>query len=102
MHAIIERQSAEVAEMCRKLHVRTLDVFGSAARDDFNPLSSDLDFIVEFDPVAPVEYADAYFSLKEGLEALFARPVDLVTVASLANPYFRESLSASRQKVYAA
>ena len=102
MNTIIEKRSAELADMCRKLHVLKLDVFGSATRDDFDARSSDLDFIVEFEPIAPADYADAYFSLKEGLERLFGRPVDLLTPASLANPYFRESLSASRQKVYAA
>jgi len=61
-----------------------------------------LDFVVEFEPIAPVDYANAYFSLKAGLEALFGRSVDLVTGASIANPYFRASVAASRQRVYAA
>jgi uncharacterized protein len=102
MQALIENTSADLAALCRRLHVRRLDVFGSAAREDFDPASSDLDFIVEFEPIAPVEYADAYFSLKAGLETLFGRSVDLVTAASIANPYFRASVAASRQRVYAA
>jgi predicted nucleotidyltransferase len=77
-------------------------VFGSAVRVDFDPVSSDLDFLVEFEPIAPVAYAQAYFSLKEALEALFKRPVDLITPASLNNPYFRASLAASSQRLYAA
>lgn len=101
MQALIETRSTELAALCRQLHVRRLDVFGSAVRDDFDPALSDLDFVVEFDPIAPVQYADAYFSLKAGLESLFGRPVDLVTAASIANPYFRDSLAASRQRVYA-
>lgn len=102
MQRLIEARSNELAALCQRLHVRQLDVFGSAARNDFDPASSDLDFIVEFEPIAPAEYADAYFSLKEGLETLFGRPVDLVTAASVANPYFRASVAASRQRVYAA
>ncbi len=102
MQPLIEAKRAQLAQLCRKYHVRRLEVFGSAARTDFDAASSDLDFLVELDPIAPVAYAQAYFSLKEALEALFKRPVDLITPASLGNPYFRASLAASSERVYAA
>lgn len=57
--------------------------------------------LCEFDEVPPAQYADAYFSLKEGLEALFGRPVDLVTDKSLSNPYFRNRIAAERRTIYA-
>lgn len=101
MQALIEAKRAELAGLCHRHHVRTLDVFGSAVREDFGP-SSDLDFLVEFDTIPPAQYANAYFDLKEALETLFGRPVDLVTSASVANPYFSSSVAASRQNVYAA
>jgi len=81
--------------------VRRLEVFGSALRDDFDPASSDLDFLVEFEPLEPGAYARAFFSLKEALEAMFGRPVDLITAPSVVNPYFRERLATSREAVYA-
>ena len=56
---------------------------------------------MEFDELPPARYADAYFALKESLEALFGRPVDLITEAKLENPYFRERVQAERQAVYA-
>ena len=102
MQSLIEERRAELAQLCRKHHVRRLEAFGSALREDFDPASSDLDFLVEFEPITPVAYAQAYFSLKEALEALFSRPVDLVTAASVNNPYFRASLAASSESVYAA
>jgi predicted nucleotidyltransferase len=102
MQPLIETSRAQLAHLCREHHVRRLEVFGSAARADFDPVSSDLDFLVEFEPMAPVAYSQAYFSLKEALEALFKRPVDLITPASLKNPYFRASLAASSERVYAA
>ena len=102
MQTLIQESSAQLAHLCREHHVRRLEVFGSAARADFDPASSDLDFLVEFEPLAPIDYAQAYFSLKEALEALFGRPVDLITPASLENPYFRASLAASSERVYAA
>jgi predicted nucleotidyltransferase len=39
--------------------------------------------------------------LKESLEALFDRPVDLVTDAGLENPYFRDHVIAECKLVYA-
>ena len=97
----IDLHRDEVAALCRHAGARRLDVFGSAIRDDFDPVRSDLDFLVEFDAVPPARYAQAYFTLKEGLEKLFGRPVDLVTGSSLANPYFRERIASESRNVYA-
>lgn len=101
MTDLIDQHRDEVAALCRKAGARRLDAFGSAVRADFDPQTSDLDFLVEFDDVPPAAYARAYFALKEGLESLFGRPVDLVTKSSLANPYFRERVTAECQNVYA-
>jgi len=101
MTNLIELHRNEVALLCRRAGAMRLDVFGSAARDDFDPEDSDLDFLVEFDDLPPAKYSDAYFDLKEGLESLFGRPVDLVTEASLENPYFRDRVYAERKPVYA-
>lgn len=98
---LIDQHRDEVAALCRRAGARRLDAFGSAVRTDFNPRVSDLDFLVEFDDVPPAAYAKAFFTLKEELEALFGRPVDLITASSLANPYFRARVSAERQTVYA-
>ena len=102
MQSLIETSREHLVQLCREHHVRRLEVFGSAARADFDLASSDLDFLVEFEPIAPVAYAEAYFSLKAALEVLFMRSVDLITPASLSNPYFRASLAASSERVYAA
>lgn len=101
MHELLEQKRTEVFDLCRRLGARRLDAFGSVVRVDFDPLKSDLDFFVTFDSAAPASYAQAYFALKEGLESLFGRPVDLVTESSLANPYFRQRLISERQTIYA-
>lgn len=101
MHYLLDQKQKEVADLCRRAGARRLDAFGSVVRSDFDPLHSDLDFLVEFDNAPPAAYAQAYFALKEGLEALFGRPVDLVTESSLVNPYFRQRVTAERQLVYA-
>lgn len=101
MNALLNLHRLAVSDLCRRTHVRRLDAFGSVVRGDFNSATSDLDFLVEFEPLAPAEYANAYFDLKEGLETLFARPVDLLTEGSVVNPYFKASVNLSRRPVYA-
>ena len=102
MYALLTQKQSEVADLCRRAGARRLDVFGSAVRADFDPASSDLDFLVEFDEVAPAAYAQSFFSLHAGLEDLFKRPVDLLTSSNLANPFFRRRVVAERETLYAA
>jgi predicted nucleotidyltransferase len=63
----------------RRRHVATLSVFGSVARGEAGP-DSDIDFLVEFDEPATF---DLYLDLKEFLENVFNRRVDLVTSKSV-------------------
>ena len=88
--------------ICRGRKVRTLELFGSAASEDFDQAQSDLDFLVEFLPLRQGEHADAYFGLLEDLEKLFARPIDLVMSRAIRNRYFKESIEKSRVRLYAA
>ncbi len=89
-----------IGDLCRRFRVRRLDLFGSAVSDHFDPESSDIDVLVEFESLGPADYADAYFGLREGLEAFFGRNVDLVTESALANPFFRENVLATRQALF--
>jgi len=90
-----------ISEVCRQHGVRRLVVFGSALTDRFDEERSDVDFLVEFrDDV--LNRFDAYFGLKEALEQLMDRPVDLVATAALENPYFAASVAAGGQELYAA
>jgi hypothetical protein len=98
---ILGKQRA-LAEICRRLSVHRLELFGSAASGEFVSGTSDLDFLVEFAPLPPDEYAEAYFSLRAELEHLYGTAVDLVTVPALANPFFRTSIDESRRLLYAA
>lgn len=90
-----------IAQLCVQARVRRLDAFGSVVRADFSPGCSDADFVVEFDALSPGELANAYFNLKDGLEALLGRPVDLLTERSLRNPWLRRRVEAERVPVYA-
>lgn len=87
-----------IAQMCRELNVVRLDLFGSATRLDF-AVHSDVDVLVVFDESADGLFK-RYFTLKERLEQLFGRPVDLVTESSIRNPYFRAEVDRSRVPLY--
>ena len=62
----------------------------------------DVDVLVRFGPVPPGTLFTTYFALKEGLEAILRRPVDLVSIDRLQNPYVRKSVLAQREELYAA
>jgi len=103
MLTMIAEHRPEIAALCRRFGVRRLDVFGSAARDDFDPARSDLDFLVEFDARAPAALSlKTYLGLKETLEALFGRNVDLVEPGAMHNPYVKASIERSRELLFAA
>jgi uncharacterized protein len=103
MISIVEDRRAEVAALCERYGVERLDLFGSAAGDGFDPEASDLDFVVSFERRDPPELFDRYFGLKEDLEELFGRGVDLVTEgALLKDPDFAEGISGKRVSLYAA
>jgi uncharacterized protein len=87
-------------ELCIRHRVQRLDVFGSVLTNRFDPVRSDLDMLVTFQDLPPREYADAWFGLKEGLEALLGREVDLVTSSSLKNPFFRREVEATCRMVF--
>ena len=88
--------------LCRQYSVQRLDLFGSASRGRYRPEDSDLDFLVEFLPVPTTTYADVYFGLLEALEGHFGKPVDLVVASSIKNPYFLQSIEATKTPIYEA
>ena len=102
MQDFITAKREEIADLCRKHHVRRLSVFGSAARDDFDPATSDVDLLVEFDKDAIHRYARNFFSLEESMVGLFERKVDLITEGVIKNPYRLRSIEADKVLVYAA
>ncbi|HUG11002.1 MAG TPA: nucleotidyltransferase domain-containing protein [Opitutaceae bacterium] len=102
MNPVLESHRQEVAEACQRFDVERLEAFGSATRANFDPASSDVDFIVRFrSPEAP-GYADRFLGLAESLEQILGRRVDLVTERSLRNPVLLRNIAPDRATVYAA
>lgn len=101
MNALVTGKLDEIRQLCLRYRVRQLDLFGSAAGPDFDPLRCDIDLLVLFDRDGPDGAFDQYFGLLEGLEALLGRPVDLVNENAIENPYFRQAVERSRVSLYA-
>jgi uncharacterized protein len=106
MIADIAQHRDELRDLCRRFHVRRLDVFGSAARGDFDPARSDLDFLVEFDSGAPEALSlKTYLGLKDAIETLFARKIDLVdrqAIEASRNYIRKRHILAGAEPIYAA
>jgi uncharacterized protein len=102
MHPAIAQHQSGISAICQRYRIQRLEVFGSAARaDDFDPASSDADFLVEFAPgVQPG--LDTFYGAKAALEALLGRDVDLVEPDAVRNPYVLASINSHREAIYAA
>jgi len=78
MHVDVSSKREALADLCRRFHVRRLEVFGSAARGtDFDIQRSDADFLVQFEAGFDPGFA-GFLDLKQALEQALGRPVDLV------------------------
>ena len=90
-----------LARICRARLVRRLELFGSAAGDGFDQQRSDMDLLVEFQPGTDLgPWMALYFELKEDLEKLFGRKVDLVMPSAMQNPWFIREVNKTRRPLY--
>ena len=102
MHPAIADKKDALVELCQRYGVARLEIFGSAARGtDFDPQTSDADFLVEFNPDSGLAPFDQFFDLAEALRDALGRPVDLVESGTVRNPYLRAAIDRSRELVYA-
>lgn len=88
----------QIADFCRRHHIRKLSLFGSALREDFGA-DSDVDLLVEFEPgvqVGLIRLAGIEIELSE----LVGRKVDLRTPVDLSR-YFRQEVLESAEVLYA-
>lgn len=96
---LIKQNLKRLDELCASHHVQEMYVFGSVLGDAFNE-TSDVDFVVRFGEVPIKEYFNNYMDLKEDLEALFMRDVDLIEDKAVKNPIFRKILDRDMRIVY--
>jgi len=89
-----------IAGFCRRWRVRQLALFGSALREDFGP-GSDVDVLVDLEPGHGLTLFD-WTDMIEELQAIFGRPVDLVSRTGLKNPFRRREILRTAQVIHAA
>ena len=92
-------KSDHLVLVCNKHKVRQLSAFGSILTNRFSP-SSDVDFLVKFEEVDPMEYADNYYDLKYELEKLLQREVDLLEEQAIRNLHLKQQIDATKKLVY--
>lgn len=93
-HAVLEA----LPEFCQRWKISEFSIFGSALRDDFGP-ESDVDVLIDFEE-GVLHGIDEWIAMRDELEAMFGRKVDLVSRSSLRNPFRREAILKSRKVVY--
>ena len=96
---IIEQNIDNLNRLCDKYHVNELYLFGSMANGTYTD-TSDIDFLVKFSGVDPLDYFDNFIDLKNNLENLFSRNVDLVEIQTLKNPILKRSIDRDKVILY--
>ncbi len=91
---------AAITAFCRKWRIREFSLFGSVLRDDFGP-ESDIDVLVELAQGHGLDLFD-WVDMREELERIFQRDVDLVSKGGLKNPLRKNAILASAKVLYAA
>lgn len=94
---LLQAKLEPLRELCERYGVERLELFGSAARGEFDPTSSDLDFIVQMKGRREPGYARRFYEFAEAIEALYGRRVDLLTELMIKNPYFKAEVDKDRR-----
>ncbi|MFZ4464616.1 MAG: nucleotidyltransferase family protein [Bacteroidales bacterium] len=96
---VIENHRNKIIELCDSHKVKELYLFGSVLTDKFNDYS-DIDMLIQFQHIELLEYFDNYMDLKEKLEIVLERSVDLVENQAIRNPIFRQALDREKRLFY--
>ncbi len=96
---IDKRNIEEIKTLCKNHKVKSLSAFGSVTREDFRD-DSDIDFLVDFEENDPFKYTDLYFELKEKLEKLLKRQIDLIEERGIRNSIFRKEVDQTKVLIY--
>jgi len=96
---LISSNLERIRQLCVSHKVNRLFVFGSVLKDSFHQ-ESDIDLVVDFKNIDHAEYADNYFELKDQLEFIFKRPVDLLEEKGIRNPFLKKQIDFEKQLIY--
>lgn len=96
----IDQNADSFRQLCLEHDLKYLYAFGSATNEKFNELSSDIDLVVEVNETDPIARGEKLLSLWDKLELIFNRKVDLITEASIVNPYLRKNIERNKILIY--
>jgi predicted nucleotidyltransferase len=88
-----------IKQICKEHKVKNFSAIGSVLTDRFSP-ASDIDFVVDFNENDPIKYTDLYFRLKDSLERLFNREIDLIEARGIKNSFFKKEIDESKVVIY--
>lgn len=99
MIALVEDKRDDIAVLCRRFGIQRLDLFGSAATGDFDPETSDLDFVVDLG-----EYDDTvhlrYLGLVAGLQDILECDIDVLTADTIRDPFLLAAIDHDKVRLY--
>lgn len=102
MQPLLQNRQGDLKSICKAMKVKRLYAFGSVTSEKFTK-DSDIDFLISFlDGLSVQEYTENYFALHYKLRELFLRDIDLITEATLSNPYLIESINETKELIYEA
>ena len=96
----IEIPMEKIRAFCEKWKVVEFSLFGSVLRDDFRS-DSDIDVLLSFEENSTWGLYDLV-DMKDELQSIFGRKVDLVEKEAIRNPYRLRSMLAAQEVLYAA
>lgn len=96
---IIEQHLEQIQKICNKHKVDLMYVFGSSITQHFTE-SSDVDFLVKFGNVDLYDYFENLLNLKENLENILQRKVDILEMQAVKNPYLKKSIDNNKLLIY--
>lgn len=95
----LKASSTQIADFCQRWKIVEFALFGSVLRDDFRS-NSDIDVLLTFSPNPGWSLFD-WVDMKDELEAMFGRKVDIADKEGLNNPYRRYEILKTSQVIYA-
>ena len=100
--ALAQPQIDAITDACRRHQVLRMHAFGSVLHAGYKPGESDIDLLVEFQPLDPARLYKTYFALLNELRDRLDSQVDLVMADAVNNPFIRKTIDATKQQIYAA
>lgn len=96
---LIEANIQHIVALCDKHEVNKLFVFGSVLTNRFND-DSDIDLVVDFNKIDLADYVNNYLDLKDSLQKVLGREVDLLEDKAISNPILRRNIDKNKRRIY--